>query len=50
MNQGGSIMNEKFFEAFLVLIIVPYGLMFLIQLWNVFGPSLRSRWRTYSGE
>ena len=36
-------MNEKFFSVALAVIIIPYGLMFLMLLWNVIGPVIRAR-------
>ncbi|GBE44741.1 hypothetical protein BMS3Bbin10_02845 [bacterium BMS3Bbin10] len=36
-------MMEKFFAAALVIIIIPYGLVFLALLWNVIGPPIRTR-------
>ncbi len=36
-------MNENFYRAFLAIIVIPYALMFLVLLWNVAGPFIRSR-------
>lgn len=34
---------ESFFAAALAAIIIPYGLMFLVLLWNEIGPAIRAR-------
>ncbi len=31
---------ENFFAAAAVVIAIPYGLMFLVLIWNVIGPAL----------
>jgi hypothetical protein len=36
-------MGNSFFEALLAIIIIPYSLIFLMQLWYVIGPSIRMR-------
>ncbi len=44
-------MGETFYRAALIIILVPYGLMMLVFLWNEFGPSIRthvSKWQTPS--
>ena len=34
---------ENFFTAALTVIAIPYGLMFLVLLWNMIGPLMRAR-------
>lgn len=41
--EGGEAMNNAFYEALLAIIIIPYSLLFLMQLWNMIGPSIRMR-------
>lgn len=36
-------MMEKFFAALLVIIIIPYSLIFLMLVWNVIGPLILTR-------
>ncbi len=36
-------MSENFYKEFLDIILIPYSLIFLMHLWNMFGPSIRSR-------
>jgi len=36
-------MSENFYKAFLAIILIPYSLIFLMHLWNLFGPSIRPR-------
>jgi hypothetical protein len=41
--EEGQVMSENFYKAFLAIILIPYSLIFLMHLWNMFGPSIRSR-------
>lgn len=43
-------MSERVFEVLLAIIIIPYGLLFLMQFWIEFGPLLRSRRRSDARE
>ncbi len=36
-------MSENFYKAFLAIILIPYSLLLLVHLWNMFGPSIRTR-------
>ncbi len=36
-------MSENFYKAFLAIILIPYSLIFLMHLWNMFGPSIHPR-------
>ena len=36
-------MSENFYKAFLAIILISYSLIFLMHLWNLFGPSIRPR-------
>ena len=38
-----DVMSENFYKAFLAIILIPYSLLFLVHLWNMFGPSIRTR-------
>ena len=34
---------ENFYTAAVVVIVIPYGLMFLGLVWNVIGPAMGKR-------
>ncbi len=36
-------MSERFFQACLVIILIPYSLIFIVLLWNEIGPSILAR-------
>ncbi len=36
-------MSDNFYKAFLAIILIPYSLVFLMLVWNMFGPSIRTR-------
>jgi hypothetical protein len=38
-----GVMSESFYKAFLAIILIPYSLVFLMLVWNMFGPSMRAR-------
>jgi len=43
-------MTETAYRVLLIFIAVPYALMILMLLWNVFGPALQSWWARRAGE
>ena len=43
MTRSEGRMMEDFFVAALVIITLPYGLIFLALLWNEIGPPIRTR-------